>query len=515
MILTGIEQDDQIAQFKAQCLGSLLFFTQVFFQEFTGKTFGLSTPISREAHQITISRALTKVFHLETLRQWMSLPPGHGKSTFLTYFIAWAYAHYADCNFMYISYSHELASSHTANIKNVMQLPLYTKLFGVRISNESSAKDDFKTTAGGRTKAFGSGGSITGMDAGFPNCDRFSGCVLMDDMHKPDDVFSDTMRESVISTYMNTIEPRPRSPNVAIIGIGQPLHEADIRNFLISGQDGRKWEHLKLPARDERGNVLAPNIINDEMLKAKEQFSEYVYWAQYMLEPRPAGGGIFKTDCFEQTEATPQILCTFLTVDTAESTKNYADHTVFSFWGIYKIMHRERATGEYGLHWIDCKQIKVEPAELEEELLQFYASCLGFKVQPEFIAIEKKSSGVTLLSVLKKMRGINLRDITRTAASGSKTARFLEAQHYVAKRLVSINKYAQHTDMCLKHMSKITANNTHAHDDIADTLYDAIKIALIDKSLISNLELKNNSVNEKLGYELNQQMQLRTNLWQG
>jgi len=35
-------------------------------------------------------------------------------------------------------------------------------------------------------------------------------------------------------------------------------------------------------------------------------------------------------------------------------------------------------------------------------------------------------------------------------------------------------------------MSKITANDTHRHDDIADNLYDAIKIALIDKSLILN-----------------------------
>jgi hypothetical protein len=32
-------------------------------------------------------------------------------------------------------------------------------------------------------------------------------------------------------------------------------------------------------------------------------------------------------------------------------------------------------------------------------------------------------------------------------------------------------------------MSKITANDSHRHDDIADTLADAIKISLIDKSI--------------------------------
>ena len=32
-------------------------------------------------------------------------------------------------------------------------------------------------------------------------------------------------------------------------------------------------------------------------------------------------------------------------------------------------------------------------------------------------------------------------------------------------------------------MKKITANDTHRHDDIADTLADAIRIALIDKTI--------------------------------
>jgi hypothetical protein len=34
-------------------------------------------------------------------------------------------------------------------------------------------------------------------------------------------------------------------------------------------------------------------------------------------------------------------------------------------------------------------------------------------------------------------------------------------------------------------MSKITANNTHRHDDIADTLADAIRMALIEKTIYS------------------------------
>jgi hypothetical protein len=52
---------------------------------------------------------------------------------------------------------------------------------------------------------------------------------------------------------------------------------------------------------------------------------------------------------------------------------------------------------------------------------------------------------------------------------------------------VSLGRYARHKDMCIEHCSKITANDTHAHDDIADTLYDAIKIGLIEKILTNQI----------------------------
>ena len=205
------------------------------------------------------------------------------------------------------------------------------------------------------------------------------------------------------------------------------------------------------------------------------------------------------------------MLCTFLTVDTAESTKDYADYSVFSFWGFYEIKENGRFTGSYGLHWINCKQERIEPADLESELLDFYRVCLDFKTPPKFIAIERKSTGATLVSTLNRIRGLEIRDIERTKASGSKTARFFEAQPYVAKKLVSFPMHSKHTTMCIEHMRKITSNNTHQNDDIADTHYDAIKIAFIDKSLINMLISKdsNNSIAKELNMANNRIDRLR------
>ncbi len=61
----------------------------------------------------------------------------------------------------------------------------------------------------------------------------------------------------------------------------------------------------------------------------------------------------------------------------------------------------------------------------------------------------------------------------------------MEIQPYVASKQISLPANGRHTKMCVEHMRKITANNTHRHDDICDTCYDAVKIALIDKTILS------------------------------
>ena len=102
------------------------------------------------------------------------------------------------------------------------------------------------------------------------------------------------------------------------------------------------------------------------------------------------------------------------------------------------------------------------------------------------VAIEKKSTGGTFLSLLDDIRTVRLIDIPRTREQGNKTKRFLDAQPYIAESRVSFPTLGKHVKLCIEHMSKITANETHRWDDIADTAADAISIALIDKTIISS-----------------------------
>ena len=465
---------------RADLWGSFLFFCETFFPLVTGRDFIISRPQGRESHHITIARALTKVSRGELTNLLINIQPGSGKSVILSMWVAWMMSRYPDSNFLYIAFSHDLASKHTAFIKRVMENAVYQSTFGIRIKSDSKAKDHFTTSAGGIVRGFSSGGPVTGADAGFMSeTHRFTGALIIDDATKPDDCNSDTIRASILKNYQETILQRPRGPHVPMICIAQRLHEDDICAHLLSGNDERKWTPIILPSIDEAGNALCPDVTPLDQLRQKQEKSIYVFASQYQQNPSPAGGAVFKREWFPILQDELEFLQTFITCDTAETNKSYNDSSVFSFWGIYHLP----STTELCLHWIDCWEEKLEPKDLEGAFRSFWADCMLHKTKPRMAAIEKKSTGTTLLSILSDIRGLNLREVKRTKASGSKTDRFLEMQPILASKLVSLPAYKKHTEPCIQQAIKITANDTHRWDDRIDTLYDAVKIALIDKTL--------------------------------
>lgn len=507
-----IDKESQASELR----GSLLLFTRFFYKHLTGRDFIISIPAGRESHHITVCRAFTRLFREQHAAYGLiiNLPPGYGKSVMTSMWIAWCYAHYGDCNFLYISYSHELAAAHTSFIKQIISSKMFKYLFDIEISSDTRAKDHFMTSAGGSVAAFGSSGAVTGRNAGSPGLDRFSGCVVIDDAHKPNEVHSSSIRESVIRNYTETIMQRPRDTNVPIVFIGQRLHEEDLAAYLMSGKDVRTWERLILKGIDDTGNALYPEVQPLKYLRELQEKQPFVFSSQIQQEPIPSGGSLFKPEWFVILDFEPKIITTFITADTAETTKSYNDATVFSFWGVYNIEIFGRETGEIGLHWLDCLEIRIEPKDLKDAFMDFWQECMRHDVPPLMAAIEKKSTGVTLVSVLSEIRGIQLRNIDRNRSSGSKTQRFLECQPYVAAKRVSFTKNSKHLDESIKHMSKITANDSHRWDDRADTLADAIKIALIDKTININAK-QDDGISARIMKPQAERLQIEMDLYYG
>ena len=482
---------DDLTQLRIHLLNDFFLFNRFIFKERTHRDFIISQPIANESHFITMCRELTDVFMLNTTRLIINCPPGWAKSEICKSFICWATAHYGDCRHLYISYSHDLAANHTHEIKQTMSLPIYKKLFGIEIPCDSSAKDFFKTSQGGAVAAFGSSGAITGRDAGLPGLPRYSGGVFIDDIHKPDEVHSDVIREKVKRNYIETVEPRCRGHNVPIVIIGQRLHQDDLFTYLINGEDGHKWKVISITGEDAVGNPRYPEVMPKSALNKLKQFKPYVYWSQYQQQPIPPGGSLYKEEHFQLLEKIPKMLATFITADTAETDKTWNDKTVFSFWGLYQVeVNNIKIPDLYALHWLDCVELQIEPMDLEGEFLDFWANCMKFNVKPQCAMIEKKSTGVTLVSVLKKTQGLKVIAIERTAKSGSKTQRFIDMQQYIASKQVTLPMHGKHTKMCLEHMLNITANDTHKFDDIADTCYDAVNAAFIDKIITTQVASK-------------------------
>lgn len=488
---------DDIDITRAKLLGSLMTFQQTFFKLRKGADFTLSNPPGRQCRHLIMCKALKRVFNGECKRLMISIPPRYSKTEWAVGFTAWGMANYPDSNHLYISYAQSVASRQTQAIRDIMTHPMYRTMFGVEIDGSSSAKDNFRTTAGGEIFAAGSGGPITSRGAGLQGVNRYGGAIIIDDIHKPEDVYSDTIRQATNDWYFNTLYSRLNDPiNTPIIVIGQRLHEDDLLANLEkqTKPDGSpEWELITIPALDEVDNPLDPTKHTKEMLLEMKAREPYVFSAQYQQNPLPAGGGIFKKDDFKLYPMCPEIISTFITCDTAETAKSYNDATVFSFWGVYKILSRGIDTGLYGLHWLDCNEIRCEPKDLEQEFFAFYHECMRFHVKPTVAGIEKKSTGVTLCSILKGTPGLRIIEIDRNAAGGSKTQRFLECQPFVASHRISFTEGARHANMCIEHMSRITANNSHRHDDIADTMQSACQLTFIEGLLLPRERMRESS----------------------
>ena len=467
--------------------GSLIEFTKYFYKIMNSREFIISQPIGRESHHITIAKALTRASRLQipNHRLIINVSPGSGKSTLLSYWVAWCMAQYPDSRFLYISYSKVIAAKHSENIKRIMQLSHYNYLFDVKIRHDSKAKEFFQTTAGGSIVALGSSGSVVGQDAGIPGVSRMGGCLILDDPIKVDDAHSDTIRESVIQNYRETIQQRTRGINTPIVFVGQRTHSNDLAQYLIDGKDGYDWEKIILKSIDSAGNALYPEVDTLSKLLKRKETDPYVFSSQYQQEPVPAGGALFKPDWFVLLDEEPEFIATFVVADTAETAMTYNDATAISFFGIYEIENFGVKTGVHALHWIDAIEVHVEPKDLKDTFLSFWENCCRNKKPPKMAAIEKKSTGVSLISALSEMRAVRIMNIDRNRSSGSKTKRFLDIQPFVAERLVSLSRYAKHAEKCITHMSKITANDSHARDDLGDNLADGVRLGLIEKSIMN------------------------------
>lgn len=277
----------------------LYFFTRWMFLQRRGYAW------QKAAHHAAICNALMRVFNGDTKRLIINVPPRYSKTELVNNFISWSQGHAPDSEYILTSYSAQLATNNSWQIREMVKQPAYREIFNrVQLLPDSSAKHEWRTTAGGIVYAAGAGGTITGYGAG-KHRDGFAGALILDDPHKADEARSEVMRKNVIDWFQNTLESRKNSPNTPIILIMQRLHEEDLSGWLLKGGNGEKWDHVCLPAIRADGTALWPEKHNIETLRRMEQAAPYVFAGQYMQSPAPLDGGIFKPGRLQIVDAIP------------------------------------------------------------------------------------------------------------------------------------------------------------------------------------------------------------------
>lgn len=284
---------------RIKARGDLLAFSRWMFKARKGAVWQLGR------HHHLLNAALLKVYAGKTRRLIINIPPRYSKTEFVVNFMAWSLGQYPDCEFIYTSYSGRLAAKSSYDCRSIVAHPEYQKIFpGTILKEDSTAKDEWRTTAGGMVYAVGAGGTITGYGAGKMR-PGFGGCIIVDDPHKADEATSEVMRENVWDWFQETLESRTNSPDTPIIVIMQRLHQEDLCGHLLDGHNGEEWEHLCLPALSEGGEALWPFKHTKERLLQMQGAAPYAFSGQYLQRPAPKGGTIFKPEKIEVIEVAP------------------------------------------------------------------------------------------------------------------------------------------------------------------------------------------------------------------
>ena len=310
----------------------------------------------------------------------ISIPPRFGKSAIMRYFIAWTYAINRNCNNIYTSYSDELVRQFSGEIRDIVNSNLYGKLFHTKSKEDTQNKGLWQVENGGSVRACSMGGSITGFGAGNTNGKIYGGCVLVDDALKADDAHSDSAKKACWVYLTETLISRRNSENTPIVIIMQRLSLNDIVGLLK--KNGADFEYLEVPVLDENDESIWPERYSTEALHKLRKEQPAFFAAQYMQNPMAEGGNLFKEYMFVRGTIPNYFDYTFITCDTASTSKQTSDYTAAGFWGVHGEGDQKR------LYLLDLLWDKIDAAQSEQYIVPFikkhaHQNFIGALIEPK------------------------------------------------------------------------------------------------------------------------------------
>lgn len=457
--------------------------------------------LCHEVEEIVAGRRKDTIFNVT---------PGSGKTeVFSIHAPIYAMLNLPKVRNLNISFSDSLVKRNSKRVREIINSKEFQQLWPCKFG---TSKDDELQALNGDGKVWfeliskSTRGQVTGSRGGYMT-EGFSGMVMLDDIDKPDDMFSKIKREKVHTLLKNTIRSRRMQDTTPVIAIQQRLHTQDSTWFMMNGGMGIKFDQISIPAlvTEDYGKTLpewlqpyfeadvlsSPSVDIDGVkhysfwpakesvydLMALREADYYTFQSQYQQEPFALGGNVFQASWWKYY-GTSDRACEpmpdrfeyrFITADTAQKTEELNDFSVIIEWGKYK----DR------IYFIDGIRGKWEAPDLEVNFDSFvnraWAKNRTLGVLRR-IYVEDKASGTGLIQSAGKRSPVN---ITALQRNRDKVTRAMDAQPVVKSgRVILPDNHDMITEFVAEH-SAFTYDDSHKHDDICDNLFDAVTEELL------------------------------------
>jgi len=454
----------------------------------------------------------------------ITIPPRHSKTQTMSISLPlYSFVHNASSHNIITSYADDIVQESSGYIRTVMLDPLFQRIFpNVRIDPNKRSLERWGTTKQGVMHAVPTGGKLTGKGAGLLS-DKYSGLFVVDDVIKPKDAYSDTVRAEINDRFDNTFMSRlandggitvdgkfvecPRTPMVIIM---QRVHDNDLVGYLLRGGSSDKYHYLNIPGiiekdtgsaewydkllkrqaythaipilydlgRGEEESALWPSRKSLASLRLMREANPYTYNSQYAGDPSAMGHGLVQEDWWKEYDKAnfdvSTISHSFITADTASTVKDYSDYSVLIQWVIQR--------GTRNAYAYRILVGKFETPELKKAVIEFWEECNVIDMRnpcllPTALFMEDKASGQFLNQQFARDGNIRIQPVPRDRTASDKVGRFMNTLPYWAQGRIFFPSGHEHLDHCKRELLGMTSMGSGTgHDDVCDNVSDLCAI---------------------------------------
>lgn len=412
------------------------------------------------------------------------------------FFPCWLALHRPTIKIASVSYSKDLSLQINRQRREIINSEWYQKYFGdlVKIKDGMDRQDLFELVSLGQMYATSIDGTFTGKGADV---------IILDDIQKPADMYSDASRMEAIRFLKETLPTRLNNQKTGvIINIQQRLHYQDVTGYILEALP-TLYDFVKIPLDAEenltfkgkitgrvwkmkKGDVLwEERMGRQEVENLKLQLGTMAFAAQQQQDPTPEGGSILNKEWFVTYEGTPHELITNLKLSNPDE---YAKCQIIFSWDMnYKVAKDSDYVGcVIGLyntfrdtvHIVGYMKERMKFTSLLARIADMHDIWARYDL-PVYHIVEEKANGSAVLDVMRqKIAGF----IPYDPGNQDKVTRMKLVTPYVESHNVYIPNYEKtKVAWALDLINELLKFPFLEHDDIPDAFSQLLTRVFVAK----------------------------------